>query len=91
MFLAALDRTRPEMAGELIVRDKAGLLIDVSGQAIKEESLEARSIKSIEAGNSKLQSVQDCALDYGKIGQCAPKPGLNLIHGLIIKKAKDAL
>jgi len=39
----------------------------------------------------KLQSVQDCALDYGKIGQCAPKPGLNLIHGLIIKKAKDAL
>jgi hypothetical protein len=39
----------------------------------------------------KLQSVQDCALDYGNIGQCAPKPGLNLIHGLIIKKAKDAL
>jgi hypothetical protein len=27
----------------------------------------------------KLQRVQDCALDYGKIGQCAPKPGLNLI------------
>jgi hypothetical protein len=39
----------------------------------------------------KLQRVQDCALDYGKIGQCAPKPGLNSIHGLIIRKPKDVL
>jgi len=39
----------------------------------------------------KFQRVQHCALKYGYVGQCAPKPGLNLIHGLIIRKAKDVL
>jgi hypothetical protein len=58
-FLYALERSRPEKAGDLVLRDKAGLLIDSSGRALKEENLDPKAIKGIESGYNKLMSVQE--------------------------------
>lgn len=58
-FYAVLQQARPEKAGELYLREKAGQYLDVSGRSIKEDALEVRALKDIEVGYNKLLGVQD--------------------------------
>jgi hypothetical protein len=87
VLLAALEQSRPEKAGELVIREKAGMLIDVTGRSIKEDSLDAKSLKDLEATFNKLQRIQQDIKKYPELQQIpslrssddnppqAPRPG----------------
>lgn len=81
-FLAALRKSRPDSAAELILRDGYGRLIAPSGHVLPEDKLDAKTIKGIEAGLAKLTAVQEDLKAYPELQRRpflrvteAPEPG----------------
>jgi len=57
-LLALLQRTRPERASDLIVRDANGGLIDLYGRPVAEDRLTEAGIKTIDQAVTKLKEAQ---------------------------------
>ncbi len=74
-LLILLERTRPEKAGELMIRDSGGGLLELGGKLVREEDLVAGSIKDMDTAYQKLQGIQDDLKRFPELGRVASLQG----------------